>query len=134
MTSQMGNAPAPRRTWRRRLRWPAAGLGVLILALVVVAARRLRDRKALLYGSIGAGVLVLAQAALGGLTVEEGLHEYLVAAHLGLAMQLTNVCRDVREDWQRGRLYLPDELLARHGAGGLCSELGKPFPVAAAPA
>lgn len=53
------------------------------------------------------------------------------AAHLGLAMQLTNVCRDVREDWQRGRLYLPDELLARHGAGGLGRQLGNPFPDAA---
>jgi phytoene synthase len=50
------------------------------------------------------------------------------AAHLGLAMQLTNVCRDVREDWQRGRLYLPDELLQRHGAGGLGAERGGPFP------
>ncbi len=53
------------------------------------------------------------------------------AAHLGLAMQLTNVCRDVAEDWQRGRLYLPDELLRRHGAGGLARELGGPFPEAA---
>lgn len=53
------------------------------------------------------------------------------AAHLGLAMQLTNVCRDVREDWRRGRLYLPDELLARHGAGGLARELGGPLPEAA---
>lgn len=32
--------------------------------------------------------------------------------HLGMAMQLTNVCRDVAEDWQRGRLYLPRELAA----------------------
>lgn len=32
------------------------------------------------------------------------------AAHLGMAMQLTNICRDVAEDWQRGRLYLPKEL------------------------
>ncbi len=31
-------------------------------------------------------------------------------AHLGMAMQLTNICRDVAEDWQRGRLYLPHEL------------------------
>lgn len=31
-------------------------------------------------------------------------------AHLGMAMQLTNICRDVAEDWQRGRLYLPKEL------------------------
>jgi 15-cis-phytoene synthase len=53
------------------------------------------------------------------------------AAHLGLAMQITNVCRDVREDWQRGRLYLPDELLSRHGAGALGRQLGQPFPDAA---
>jgi 15-cis-phytoene synthase len=33
-------------------------------------------------------------------------------AHLGMAMQLTNICRDVAEDWQRGRLYLPRELAA----------------------
>ena len=31
--------------------------------------------------------------------------------HLGMAMQLTNVCRDVAEDWSRGRLYVPTELL-----------------------
>lgn len=33
------------------------------------------------------------------------------AAHLGIAMQLTNICRDVDEDWRNGRLYLPAELL-----------------------
>ena len=33
-------------------------------------------------------MLVLAQAVLGGLTVEHGLHSALVAAHLGLAMLL----------------------------------------------
>lgn len=41
------------------------------------------------------------------------------AAHLGVAMQLTNICRDVEEDWQRGRLYLPLDSLARHGARDL---------------
>jgi len=34
----------------------------------------------------------------------------LHGAHLGMAMQLTNICRDVSEDWQRGRLYLPKEM------------------------
>jgi 15-cis-phytoene synthase len=29
------------------------------------------------------------------------------AVHLGIAMQLTNICRDVQEDALRGRLYLP---------------------------
>jgi 15-cis-phytoene synthase len=50
------------------------------------------------------------------------------AAHLGLGMQLTNICRDVHEDFQRGRLYLPGEVLARHGASGLRPDPGKPFP------
>jgi phytoene synthase len=50
------------------------------------------------------------------------------AAHLGLAMQLTNICRDVAEDWRRGRLYLPDDLLGQHGAAGLAADLGRPLP------
>jgi len=33
------------------------------------------------------------------------------AADLGIAMQLTNICRDVDEDERRGRVYLPEELL-----------------------
>ena len=33
------------------------------------------------------------------------------AARLGLAMQLTNISRDVVEDWGRGRLYIPEPLL-----------------------
>lgn len=49
------------------------------------------------------------------------------AAHLGIAMQLTNICRDVAEDWQRGRLYVPNDVLARHGAGGLARQLGRPL-------
>lgn len=52
------------------------------------------------------------------------------AAHLGIAMQLTNICRDVLEDWQLGRLYLPGELLAACGAPDLGAQLGRPFPVA----
>jgi heme A synthase len=61
---------------------------VLIAALAIQAFRRLRDRRWLVRGTIAAGVLVLAQAALGGLTVEHGLHSALVAGHLGLAMLL----------------------------------------------
>ena len=37
------------------------------------------------------------------------------AADLGHAMQLTNILRDVGEDWERGRLYLPLDAMARHG-------------------
>lgn len=37
------------------------------------------------------------------------------AVKLGLALQLTNILRDVGEDWQRGRFYLPLEELAAFG-------------------
>jgi heme A synthase len=39
-------------------------------------------------GSVAAGLIVLVQAGLGGLTVEHSLTEELVAAHLGTAMLL----------------------------------------------
>lgn len=61
---------------------------ILIAALIWTAFRHLRDRRWLVRGSIAAGVLVLAQAALGGVTVENNLAEGLVAAHLGMAMLL----------------------------------------------
>ncbi|MCP5373238.1 MAG: presqualene diphosphate synthase HpnD [Hyphomicrobiales bacterium] len=38
-----------------------------------------------------------------------------VAAAQGQALQLTNILRDIREDAGRDRLYLPLDLLARHG-------------------
>jgi 15-cis-phytoene synthase len=37
----------------------------------------------------------------------------LYAEHLGIAFQLTNIVRDVREDAERGRIYLPLEDLER---------------------
>ena len=38
-----------------------------------------------------------------------------LAEKLGLAFQLTNIIRDVREDYLAGRVYLPEEDLARYG-------------------
>jgi len=37
------------------------------------------------------------------------------AAALGHAMQMTNIVRDVGEDWDQGRVYTPRTALARHG-------------------
>ena len=37
------------------------------------------------------------------------------AATLGIALQLINVMRDVREDWELGRVYLPQDELASFG-------------------
>jgi heme A synthase len=67
-------------------------LAAIVVALIALLAwrayKRLQGRRWAWRGSVAAGVLVLAQAGLGGLTVEHSLAEELVAAHLGLAMVL----------------------------------------------
>jgi phytoene synthase len=48
-----------------------------------------------------------------------------MADDLGVALQLTNILRDVREDYRNGRVYLPAEDLAKFG----CEiTLGQPEP------
>ncbi len=44
---------------------------------------------------------------------DEAAKEY--AVDLGIAMQLTNIMRDVREDWSMGRVYLPRDEMDRFG-------------------
>ena len=59
----------------------------------------------------------VAGAVGGWMTQLFGLEDpdLLERAHaLGHAMQLTNIARDVGEDWTRGRVYLPCELLRAH--------------------
>jgi heme A synthase len=60
-------------------------VSVMILSIVVLAWRRHREY---LVPAVALLLLVLAQAALGGATVEDNLEEAYVAAHLGLAMLL----------------------------------------------
>jgi heme A synthase len=60
-------------------------VSLMIVAIVVLAWRRHREYLAT---AVGLLVLILAQAALGGATVEDNLEEAYVAAHLGLAMLL----------------------------------------------
>ncbi len=37
------------------------------------------------------------------------------AIKLGVALQLTNILRDIEEDWQRGRIYLPQDEMDHFG-------------------
>jgi heme A synthase len=60
-------------------------VGLMILTLFVQAWRRHRQ---LLPATAALLILVIAQGALGGATVEENLEEVYVAAHLALAMPL----------------------------------------------
>lgn len=52
-----------------------------------------------------------------GIFGEPGEEGIAVAKHLGLALQTTNILRDVDEDAKDGRLYLPRELLEANGIG-----------------
>jgi 15-cis-phytoene synthase len=47
------------------------------------------------------------------------------AVKLGVALQLTNILRDVGEDWQAGRLYLPQEELSAFGLEEADVEAGR---------
>ncbi|MCC6215650.1 MAG: phytoene/squalene synthase family protein [Polyangiaceae bacterium] len=107
-------------------RYPAELLAGM--AMDVADTRYLRFEELDLYCHRVAGVVGLMMAHVMGVADPAALRN---AAHLGMAMQLTNIARDVHEDWRRGRLYLPDALLARHGAAGLAAELGGAFPEAA---
>jgi len=59
-----------------------------------------------------AGVVGLMSAEIFGYT-NPSTRQY--AQDLGIAFQLTNIVRDVGEDARRGRIYLPQSDLARHG-------------------
>jgi len=59
-----------------------------------------------------AGVVGLMSAEIFGY-VNPATRQY--ARDLGIAFQLTNIVRDVGEDARRGRIYLPQDELARHG-------------------
>ncbi|GAA5513349.1 15-cis-phytoene synthase [Deinococcus carri] len=50
------------------------------------------------------------------------------ALRLGQAMQLTNILRDVGEDLERGRVYLPETLLAEYGVTRAMLEAGVVTP------
>jgi heme A synthase len=90
----------------------AGAVSLMILALVVMSWRRHRQFLGI---TVGLMLLILAQAGLGGATVEENLEEALVAAHLGLAMLLLG-----------GLLYL------WRGAEGVRGQTGGPRLLAVA--
>lgn len=79
----------------------------------------------LLYCHRVAGVVGLMMCHVLGVADARALRN---AAHLGIGMQLSNICRDLLEDWGRGRLYLPGEWLEQAGASGLVARVGGDFP------
>ena len=54
-----------------------------------------------------------------------GNHAIPFAIRLGTALQLTNILRDVGEDWRRGRVYLPQDELSAFGLSDADIEAGE---------
>ena len=80
--------------------------------------RTYEDLEIYTYGS--AAVVGLMMCRVAGVTDERANRH---AEALGVAMQLSNFLRDVKEDWARGRVYLPLEDLERFGYAE--EEIGK---------
>jgi phytoene synthase len=70
-----------------------------------------------------AGTVGLMMCHVMGVSDERRLEN---AAALGMAMQLVNICRDVAEDWERGRYYLPEQLCPRPAS--LSASIGRALP------
>lgn len=92
-----------------RTRMPREYPAALIdgMAMDAEGARYATLSDLLLYCHRVAGVVGLMMCHVLGVRDDAALPR---AAQLGIAMQLTNICRDVVEDWNRGRLYLPQSL------------------------
>jgi 15-cis-phytoene synthase len=82
-------------------------------------------------GSIG-------RLSLGVFGTDDPAKAVPLADSLGVALQITNILRDIREDYQNGRVYLPTEDLDRFGVtlkpGGEPDPAAEPAPDAAAEA
>ena len=89
-----------------------------LLLVLEGMAMDLRQNRYLDYATLArychnvAGVVGEMAAGIFGVS-DEGTYAY--ARTLGLALQLTNIVRDVGDDARRGRVYLPLEDLRRHG-------------------
>jgi phytoene synthase len=121
---------------QRRFPMPADALGELIegVRMDVVGVSYESFEDLLPYCRRVAGAIGRVCLAFFGL--REGAHADLARAEgladdLGVALQLTNILRDLREDAENGRVYLPAEDLRRFGviaATDEGSQVAAPLP------
>jgi len=98
------------RTWSIPVEWFDAFLDSMNMDLTIHEYATFADLERYLYGSaavIGLQLLPILEP------LTEGAEPH--ARALGVAFQLSNFLRDVGEDLERGRLYLPLDTLAAHG-------------------
>jgi phytoene synthase len=96
---------------------PAADLQTVIdgMAMDIDQSRYLDFAALEAYCHRVAGVVGVMSSRIFGATAEA---TRAFARDLGIAFQLTNIIRDVGEDAGRGRVYLPQDELARFGVSG----------------
>ena len=85
------------------------------MAMDVGAVRYRTFDELLVYCYRVAGTVGLMMAGIMGVRDRSALRQ---ATDLGIAMQLTNICRDVAEDAARDRVYLPADVLDGHRRPG----------------
>jgi phytoene synthase len=108
---------------RRRYPIPDAALGALVAGGLqdidkhrYAAFGELRDYCRLVAGAVGVACLpVYGARGLSGSEPQSPGSGRELAEALGVALQLINILRDVAEDCRLGRVYLPQDELARFG-------------------
>ena len=105
---------------RRRFAFAPEALAELIegVRMDVEGVRYERFEELLLYCRRVAGAVGRISLAIFGVRCGEPADAEPLADDLGVALQLTNILRDLREDAQGGRLYVPGEDLRRFGLNG----------------
>lgn len=98
------------RRYKIPLRYPLEFLDAMRMDLTRTRYASFEELQTYTWGS--ASVVGVMMCYILGATQPEALQR---AATMGLAMQMTNFLRDVGEDWQRGRVYLPQDELQRFG-------------------
>jgi phytoene synthase len=105
---------------QRRFSLPAGALGELIEGVRMDVAQTTYEEfeELVVYCRRVAGAVGRVCLAIFGLRDDAGIdlaEAEALADDLGVALQLTNILRDVREDAQNGRVYLPADDLRRFG-------------------
>jgi cytochrome c oxidase assembly protein subunit 15 len=103
--------PADLNVWLEHTHRLVAGVvAIMIAAQLVWVLARFRDRRAVLWASVAASVLVIAQALLGAVVVLLKLRAELVTAHLGMAMALVGLLLYLAVLTAPGTAFRPDRL------------------------
>jgi heme o synthase len=103
-------------------RWVAAIVGLIVVALAVVAWRTQRDHPALVRLSVGAAILFAIQVVIGGAQVLTRLAEWTQTLHLALGAMIWATLTG---------LTVTSYYTARVGAGAGAGEVAGPGPDAA---